>query len=144
MRFVMRRSLTKLSLVDAATYDQFARYPVDQDLMVEIKQARNPKFHRLAFALFQTIADSTGSFSTLEALKTWMKIKLAYADPIIGDDGKTYWALRSLSYASMDEATFRAFFEAAVDLAVKTWGFERPALLAEIEERTGLRWTEAA
>ena len=142
MKLVLIRSGHALYAVDTAGDIDLQRIAQGKEIMCEIKQARNPRFHRFAFALFNAIAEGTGDFTSLEALRTWFKIRLGYADPIIGPDGKTHWVVRSLSFEKMDEADFREFFERAIDLAVKTWGFERPDLLNEIEGRTGLRWSE--
>ena len=142
MKLAMKRVEWRLEPVDEDGADTLYALPPGKEVIVEVRQARNPRFHRFAFALFQAVVHNTDDFTTIEALKTWLKVRLGYADPIIDPAGRTMWVVRSLSFESMDEPAFREFFERAVDLVVQTWGWERPALMKEIEGRCGLHWTD--
>ena len=124
--------------------EQLQKIPPGQELIVEIKQPRNPNHHRLFFALLNITQHQTDDFPSTDMLLTWLKIKLGHVDVMIWDEGKTYYVPKSISFASMDQDSFREFFDRALDVIVQRYGFDRPALLKEIEQATGLHWSNAA
>ena len=127
--------------VDEVQAETMQRLGLDKDVLIHARQPRNPKFHRLAFALFQITVANTEVFQNIDALLRWLKIKLGHVETIIGEDGKVYYELKSIAFASMSEPEFRSFFDGAMDLIVQKFGFDRPTLLNEIEGLTGLRWS---
>ena len=113
----------------------------NKEVTVEVKQSRNPGHHRLLFALLNKVVENTEDFEDVEHLLTWLKIALGHVKTMIGPDGRVYYMPKSLSFAAMGQEKFNPFFDSALNLMVARYGFDRPALLAEIELITGLRWS---
>ena len=144
IKLVMRRSGFWLIPTDGIQEKCLHRLKQGKEVEVEIKQPRNPQHHRLFFALLNITQHQTEDFPSTDMLLTWLKIKLGHVDVMIWDEGKTYYVPKSISFASMDQDSFRDFFDRALDVIVQRYGFDRPALLKEIEQATGLHWSEAA
>ena len=143
-RLIMRRIGDRLAPVDDIQREELQKIANGQDLIVETKRARNPKQHRLYFALLKITLDNCDDFKTTEMLLTWLKVKLEYVDTMIMPTGETVFVPKSIAFANMDQTLFAEFFDRSIDVIVHRYGFDRPALLAEIESATGLHWSEAA
>ena len=140
-------SLVPADEVQAEALDNHAR---DVDYQVELKRPRSPAHHRLFFALLSCVIDNDDDLSEMtradatDFLLFWLKVRLGYVDRYVFETGKVYYKPRSIAFASMAQDDFREFFDRALDAIVKRYGYDRPALLDEIEGATGLRWREAA
>jgi hypothetical protein len=72
----------------------------------------------------------------IDDFKDFLKVKLGYAEPFIEPASeRTYWVLRSINWASMDQERFAEFFDRAIDVIVTRWmpaGTSAEAVRAEI------------
>lgn len=143
-KLIMRRGQYGLLPADTAQQEAFDDLPWHVDLTVEVKRPRFGKHHRLLFALLKRTVENTDDFPSTDILLTWIKIKTGHVEMVIWEDGKTVYVPKSINFASMDQESFRKFFDRAIDAIVQKYGWDRPALLGEIESATGLRWREAA
>jgi hypothetical protein len=111
--------------------------PFGKSLKAEVKQPRNPAFHRLYFALCKRIADGVGRDA--EEISTVFKFATGHVDQI---HSKTYGYIKipkSISFAKLDETAFREFFNACVAVALDEWGIEPEALSDLIDPKTEIR-----
>lgn len=143
-RLILRRVGDRLAPRDDIQRELLQAVPADRDGEWIGRYSRHPNHHRLFFALLKLTLDNTDDFTSMDMLLTWLKVKLAYVDVLMTGEGKTVYLPKSISFASCDQVTFREFFDRSIDVIVQRYGFERPALLAEIESVTGLRWSEPA
>lgn len=143
-KIIMRRGQYGLLPADTAQQEAFDDLPWHVDLAVEVKRPRHPQHHRLFFSLLNLTVHNTDDFPTVDLLLTWLKIKLGHVETIIWESGKTYYVPKSINFASMDQESFRKFFDRALDAIVQKYGWDRPGLLDEIENATGIHWREAA
>lgn len=141
LALVMRRVGEVLVPMDELQAEKLLRLSPDKEVTVEVKQSRNPGHHRLLFALLNKVVENTEDFDDVKHLSRWIKIALGHVETMIGPDGKVYYMPKSISFAAMGQEKFNPFFNRALDLMVARYGFDRPALLAEIESITGLRWS---
>ncbi len=111
--------------------------PFGKSLKAEVKMPRNPRFHRLYFALCKRIADGVGRDA--EEISTVFKFAAGHVDQI---HSKTYGYIRvpkSISFAKMDEASFRKFFDDCVRVALVEWGIEAASLADLLDPKTEIR-----
>lgn len=90
----------------------------------EVIQRRNPKHHRLFFAILKFIKEHCERFepTPIEKIKDAVKLATGLADTFIdAETGKTYYVLRSMSWASMDQIEFNRFFDDATQVIATRW-----------------------
>lgn len=123
--------------VDQEGLDALAMIRDERDVHVEIKQPRNPKHHRLLFALLKFITTHSDLFVSTDAALLGLKIACGLVDPYIdASTGKTFFVPRSISFSSMDQTAFSAFFDRAVYVVTDRWmpaGTTPESVRAEIE-----------
>lgn len=94
------------------------RFAVGKEIRAELKQPRNPAFHRLAHAIGNLLVDNVEEFRDLtghEALKRVQVLSGVCCEPMeldLGPLGKvTVKQPRSLAFDEMPEDEFRVFFD---------------------------------
>lgn len=107
---------------------EFERLPFDRPLQIEAKQPRNPRFHRLFWALCARIGHGIGKEA--EWVERAFKTEQGLFDVFLYT-GKEHFVLRSIAFGEMEETEFRAFFEGCVTTAYNTWGVD-PASVADL------------
>mgnify|MGYP001065203622 CR=1 FL=1 len=131
--------------------DDFSLVPVDDDgikylykrnvgdiLDGNIVFARNPAFHRKAFALVKVVHDALPEpepimlkgeliqpIRTLENTREFLTILAGHYDVVGLPNGKVRAEARSWSFAKMDQPEFEAFYSTLIDASLKalpdTW-----------------------
>jgi len=92
-----------------------------REIMCEVNRARNPRQHRLFFAILKFIVEHT-EIESIEAAKSAIKVATGQADPVIdANTGETKLVLRSISYESMPQDEFRVFFNDAINVITTRW-----------------------
>jgi hypothetical protein len=137
MKAVYRKRGRSLVPVDQEGLDILSRLRDERDVTVEIKQARNPRHHRLFFAILKFIVEHTDQFDGIEQAKTAIKVACGEVDPFIDPGtGKTFWITRSINWSAMDQTRFSAFFDRACWVIANRWmpeGTTPESVRAEIE-----------
>lgn len=90
----------------------------------DIKQKRHPKHHRLFFAILKFLRLHAERFENMptDKIKDAVKLATGLADTFIdAETGETYYVLRSISWASMDETEFTRFFDQACLVIANRW-----------------------
>lgn len=105
--------------------------------MVEARRARNPKFHRKLFALLNLVVQNTDRYPSVDVLLFGLKIAVGHCDILIGTDGTSkFFMPKSISFESMDQIAFDAFYDRAIDVICRCIlpGTDSDALRAEVEQ----------
>ncbi len=108
---------------------EFAKIPFGKPLKAEVKQPRNPRYHRWFFAICARIAGGIGSDA--ETVANVFKFATGHVDTI---KTKTYGEVRipkSISFAKMDDLLFHEFVEKCIATAYTEWHID-PADLADL------------
>lgn len=116
---------------------EFAKLPFGKGLRAEIKQPRNPAFHRLYFALCHRIAGGIGSDA--ETISNVFKFATGHVDTI---KTKSYGEVKipkSISFAKMDGTQFREFFDRCIAVAFSEWGLDAEAFSDLLDQKTEQR-----
>ena len=105
-----------------------------REVMVTIRRARNPRHHRLLFALLHLVMENTEKWSSMDELLDDLKMATGHVSirfDLIG--GRPFAIPKSISFAAMAQDEFRAWFDLAVDvLATKVLLIDSDALHREV------------
>lgn len=102
----------------------------------ELTKPRNPKHHRLVFALLQKVLENMDGLQTIEQLLTIIKIKLGRVDTLVdASSGKAYYVPQSIAFASMDQTEFSVLWRDLCRLVARDYfpGMD-PDQVAELAE----------
>lgn len=97
---------------------------IGKDVTVEVRARRNPRHHRLFFAILKFLQMHAERFeeTPIEKIKDAVKLATGLADTFIdAETHQTYYVLRSISFASMDQGAFNSFFDSACMVVAKRW-----------------------
>lgn len=116
-------------------------YQLGDTVFAEIRQPRNPKYHRLAHALGQLASDNLGDFEGVPAHDVLKRLQLECGiecDEVgyrIGGEWVVQRIPRSLSFESMDQERFEALYRAMCrHLGMAYFGGLSPEQVAEMVE----------
>jgi len=83
-------------------------------VLMWVHKARYPEHHKLAWAVFQKIADATGQ--TAENIALWLKLETGRFDYVQLVDGRVIENPHSLKFESMSQADFQLFWNDALEI----------------------------
>jgi len=83
-------------------------------VLMWVHKARYPEHHKLAWAVFQKIADATGQ--TAENIALWLKLETGRFDYVQLVDGRVIENPHSLKFESMSQAEFQLFWNDALEI----------------------------
>ena len=138
MKLVCRVTQQGLRPLYGSDYDEHKRLKEGDEVVVEIKRARNVKFHKKYWALLRLTIDNMPEevldnyhIHTAEDLNRIVKYFLGYADLVqVGE--LQYLQERSIAFDKMSESDFETFYNRAVQLIASD--FLKGVTGAEIEE----------
>ena len=109
---------------DRVSATHLAQYQEGEILRVHISKPRNVKFHRLFFALLQTVfnnlpEDLEQKIPTVDRLLWELKLQMGRFDISESIGGKQIFIPHSISFASMDGDEFERFFADAIHVIRK-------------------------
>lgn len=124
MKIVCRKSNGALLPVDEEGIEALAKVRDGRDVMVEVTQSRNPRHHRLFFALLRFAQMHCEIFEGRSIDQILKAIKLAtgwYDTYIDSETGREMHYERSIAWEAMDQGAFSAFFENACNVMCRRW-----------------------
>ena len=103
-------------------------------IKVQISRSRNYRFHCKFFAMLGIILANQEHYQTTDELLNVCKLRIGHVDIVQTPQGEERWP-KSISFASMDEPEFSAFYDRAVDwtLSEVIPGLQRQHLDQEVE-----------
>ena len=105
---------------------------------VEYVRPRSQQFHKLFWALLKLVADNQEQYGMDEILDV-VKIGVGHTRVIAMPGDFVFRVPKSISFSSMDDDEFAAFFRSAVDYIISDLiAFDREALLREVYDLAGL------
>lgn len=107
----------------------FSKIPFGKSLKAEVKQPRNPRYHRWFFAICSRIAGGIGSDA--ETVANVFKFATGHVEII---KTKSYGEVKipkSISFAQLDDLAFHEFVEKCIQTAYTEWQID-PADLADL------------
>jgi hypothetical protein len=110
--------------VDEESYDTLARIKHNRDVGCSVVQRRNPRHHRLFFAILKFVQMHSPilGFAPIEHLKNAVKLATGlYTTYIDTETGEVSRVLRSISFAAMDQTEFAPWFDEACRVIATRW-----------------------
>jgi hypothetical protein len=138
MRVLARRTPTGLVPADEQAQNELRRVPIGKHVYVEIVAARNPRQHRLLFALLGIIVEACDYPST-EAALTALKIATGHVEQFSEKNGAVHFVVKSISFANMKQSDWEPWFDGALKVVSDRWllGIKDAELRKQIEEMVG-------
>lgn len=105
--------------VDDEGIETFRALKLNRDIGCEVIQRRNPRHHRLFFAMLNFVKLHCDTFEhvPIDRIKDALKLATGLADTFVdAKTGKPYFVLKSISFAAMDQTSFNKFFDAATEV----------------------------
>lgn len=94
--------------------DQIAALKADKEVMVHIHAARNPRHHRMFFALLNKVIEGGAWDGDTDSLIDAVKLATGHVDRFVTRDGQLAYKMKSIKYESMPQDKFNRFFDRAV------------------------------
>jgi hypothetical protein len=113
-----------LFVVDEQGDEVLSKIKLGRDIGCEVIQRRNPKHHRLFFAILKFLQLHAERFeeTPIEKIKDAVKLATGLVDTFVdAETGKTYYVLRSIAWAAMEQTAFDAFFDSACKVIASRW-----------------------
>ncbi len=129
---VLRRTERGLEARSRLAADALAQYALHSDVEVTVKKRRSLPQLRMFWAMLQNVVEATGAYPTAEHLLDAMKVEMGYTTPMRLLSGEVVFVPDSIALGRMDSAQFRGFFDRAVELLARTYGFD-PLAVTEKE-----------
>lgn len=110
--------------VDDEAGDVLSKTKLGTDVTADVKRRRNPRHHRLFFAIIKFLSEHSQQFEQvpIEKIKTAVKLAVGHVDTFIDSQtGEVAYVVRSISYAAMDQTEFNAFFDEACKVIANRW-----------------------
>lgn len=133
-RFLAKKRLGSLHPVDEQGESMLRKISPEDLLAVEVKRPRNGKFHRKFFAMLQIILENQSHYKSIDDLLDVCKLRVGHCRTIETRQGEVK-VPASISFASMDQSEFEAFYDRACAWVVEEVipGLQRSDLDAEVE-----------
>lgn len=121
---IFRRVGMTLVPVDDEARELLLRVKEGRDVGCDVIARRNPRHHRLFFAILKFVKLHCSLFenATLDDIKDAVKLATGCATKFVNaTTGQTYYVLDSISFAAMDQTRFSEFFQNACDVVAQRW-----------------------
>lgn len=130
----LTRTVSGLSASDDAAKAVLRKIKLGEVVKVDIQRPRNIKHHRQFFALLNAVWAAAGDWPSVEDLLIELKLRLGITkDVIVRESGEVVKVLGSISFASMNQDEFEAFYEGALQaLCQMAGGIESDMLRQEV------------
>jgi len=134
MQLYLTRSVTGLSAADDEAVAHLRRIKVGQVVRADVVVPRNLRHHRKFFALLNLVWAATDQWESVEDLLIELKVRLGVVrDVVLRESGEVVKVVGSISFGSMDQAEFDAFFEKSLRLlSHMAGGIESDVLRREV------------
>jgi len=134
----MKRVGGALVPADFNADDTIHGIPEGAEVLVGIRQPRNPKHHRWFFALLRKVIDNTdGRWKNEEELLFALKMATGHCEPSPALTGEVVLFPKSISFASMGELAFKTFVARCLDEIHLNLGIDPDLLMDEVNQEQG-------
>jgi len=104
---------------DAEAEEVVTRWKVGHSISLTYAPARNPKFHRMIFAIAQTVVTNApeGSYWSGKDAKHFIKaveLTIGMTEEIMDCNGQVHLQAKSIAFENMDDEEFKTLFDPLV------------------------------
>lgn len=109
--YFFRRVLNGLRPDDSEAEEALRGIGKDEIVGLVIRRPRNPRHHRLFFALLKIVFENQERYRSEAELLAAIKIATGHCVPITLTSGEKAFIPSSISFGAMDQSAFEAFWE---------------------------------
>lgn len=136
--FIIKTS-SGLAPADAEAEEVVRKWKVGHSISLTYAPARNPKFHRMVFAIAQSVIDNAPEDSYWNGKEAYSFIKAVelthgFTDEMMDCNGEVHLVPKSIAFESMDESEFKRIFDALITEAARVLGITEGELLEQLAE----------
>lgn len=126
---------------DEASDEALRKYKDGAYVTIEVKQPRNPYFHRLFFALLHKVFENQERYPTEDHLRIALTYEAGYYKEYPMSDGLLVTVPDSIAYEAMDQKQFEEYFNRVCDVILRDYmpDMTHESLIDEIEGMMGAR-----
>lgn len=126
MKMQMMFSNGHLSPSSESSAEDYKKLREGNEYSVELKKARNPKFHRKAFKLIKVMFDNQEQYDDMRSYRRMLKVKTGSVETyFVGE--QMIMELKSWDFASMDDLEFERLYKRILDVAMEQYGYDMVA-----------------
>jgi hypothetical protein len=118
MDVLLIREGTGLGAADPISHELIQRIKHGETVTAELRRQRNPKHHRMWWALVAAIYPHQTTYTDMKDLNNAIKIAVGHFESGKTIDGLPWVSPKSISYAAMDQTAFASFFDRAVEIVL--------------------------
>jgi len=130
-RLYRKETVIFLVPADELSAERAMKIPTDKLLRIDAVAPRNPKFHRLNFALYAVIAKAF-DMETDDVRDDLLKA-IGHSYSVTFPSGETRTYAKSIAYGAMDDIAFKALFERLVKATYSLYGILSADIRREID-----------
>ena len=114
-------------------YEAFKKVRRDTDLLIDIKQPRNYKFHKKFFALVNMVFENQDRYTSIDRLREDLTIEAGFYEEHVTFVGEIKTTAKSISFASMDEIEFITLYNKFIDTVIRVMDWDSEMIEDNIE-----------
>lgn len=122
MKLLCRYDGTHLIPSSEDSVESWEKLTKGHEYTVEVKRARNPRFHRLAFAVINAMFANQERFENFEDFRRELKILTGHYEEYLLANGKTVYEPKSWAFEHMDDIEFHDVYRRILAVARKRFG----------------------
>lgn len=139
MRFLVQRTFNTLKAVDDQGREALSKIKPGKFVLVEVRQARNPRQHALYWALVDLIYQHQSRYATNQQVSNALKVAVGCCDEMRNKHGEIVAVPRSIAFGNMPQDEFEQFLIQAIKYTVENFlPVTEGVLRAQLEEMTGV------
>lgn len=121
--------------IDEAGEDDLRKLADNSRVVLEVKQPRNPYFHRLFFAMLKKVFENQDRFPTEDHLRIALTYEAGYFKEYPMSNGLLVTVPDSIAYEAMDQKEFEEYFNRVADVVMRDYmpDWTSETLVTEIE-----------
>ena len=137
--FVTKGVSGLLAPADAEAAEVVRKWKIGASYSLTYAPARNPKFHRLVFAVAQSVVENAPEGSYWSGKDAYSFIKAVelthgFTDEMMDCNGEVHLIPRSIAFENMDETEFKKIFDPLIKEAARVLGVTEGELLEQLAE----------
>jgi len=133
MKFLVKKTNGGLKPMYDSDYEIYSKIKIGEEFEIEYRKARNPKFHKKAFALFKLCFENQEAYSNLNDLRRDLIITAGYYTESANMlTGEVFKHAKSISFANMDELEFNQLYDAIKSVIIEWIGVTNEEIESEI------------
>ena len=123
----------KLVPENDSDYEVYKKLRKNVTLSFDVKQERNPQFHKKFFALLNMVFDNQEIFEDVEQMRRDLTIEAGFYNEYRSFRGEIKKEAKSISFAKMDQIEFDRFYDKFADAVIRVFEWDSEAISENLE-----------